>query len=283
VDRALGERPARPAAPPAALEAADPSAFVAMIGLPPFHPRGRLLPEYADVLREVGLHLLGNFPQAATFDDWRALQQVRASFVADRALYPKLLRVLERAGQSVAEIPLPIGLRQTDTFYATVGQVTDRAAAIEAATAPRRERAEHAVAAFRARFGGVRLAYGLRMNNNYNADELAYQGLGDLPALQELGFDITLMVQGPPDKRDKFAAMFARRGLDLQFEMFAEPWILGDLLAAGHFGAAVLADFARSEAQRAGIPMIPVRRLESCYSGVSDNTALLQRLLAEVL
>jgi hypothetical protein len=59
------------------------------------------------------------------------------------------------------------------------------------------------------------------------------------------------------------------------------PFLLGARLAATQH--ITLADFARSEAQRAGIPMIPVRRLESCYSGVSDNTALLQRLLAEVL
>jgi nitrogenase molybdenum-iron protein alpha/beta subunit len=276
LDHALGARTEAPALPPPP----EQRPTIALLGLPPWHPRGRMLPEYVGVLDRAGIEVLANFPHNASFDDWRAIRTTAATFVADRSLYPKLGRVLSRDARPFVEVPLPVGLQATDAFYAAIGQATDRGAEIERAVADVRARATESIATFKGRFEGVKLAYGLRMNNNYNADELAYQGTGDLTALEELGFDITLLVQGPPDKREKFGQLFERRGLHFKFDMFAEPWILGEVLRDGGFEIACLADFARSEAQRARIPMFPVRRLEACYDGIVDNTVLLTRLLA---
>jgi len=137
--------------------------------------------------------------------------------------------------------------------------------------------------AFRARFGGVKLAYGLRMNNNYQADELAYQGLGDYPALVDMGFDVTLLVQGPPDKAEKFAKMYDRRGTGMRFQMFAEPWVLGEVLAEGGFQAAFVADHCRSECQKANVPMIALRSLEPYYEGSIESANYLERQLTNIL
>jgi hypothetical protein len=262
-----------------ALGRLTPERSVVFVGLP--MPRqlrdGR--PEHIEVLQAAGLRVLGNFPGAATLDDWRAIKVPRASFVADRSLYPRLVAVLEASGQAVVEVPLPVGIGQTDEFFATVGRITGQAEAIEAAVAPRRARAQARLDAFKARFGGLRLAYGMRMNNNYNADELAYQGLGDYPALAELGFDVTLVVQGPPDKRGKFATMFERRGVQLPFEMFAEPWVLGDLLRDGAFKVACVADHCRSECQKAGAALLPLRSFDPYYEGVVRNCDHIERVL----
>ena len=102
-------------------------------------------------------------------------------------------------------------------------------------------------------------------------------------ALAELGFDLTLMVQGPPDKAPKFQAMFDRRGVEHPFEVFPEPWNLSEHLGGGRFDVAYLADHCRGECRKAGVPMIVSRELEPYYSGVGSNLEHLDRLLRQTL
>lgn len=230
-------------------------------------------------LSTAGLHLIGSYPEASSLSAWRVIHHAAATFVADRSLYPKFVGTLEARGQQVVQVPLPIGLGPTLALYDVIGQSTGRAEEVAAAIAPLREHAETSIAAFRERFAGMKLAYGVRMVNNYQADLLAYGGLGDYHALMELGFDVTLLVQGPPDKRDKFKKMFERRGVDLPFEMFLEPWVLGDILRDGQFDLACVADHVRNEASKAGVPMIVSRALHPWLTGVPHTTVELSRIL----
>jgi nitrogenase molybdenum-iron protein alpha/beta subunit len=255
---------------------------VVLLGLPRVRYDGDAAPEHVRILDAAGLRLLGNYPQATSLDQWRWITWAKHGFVADRSLYPKLVRRLEAAGQSVHEVPLPIGVKQSLDVYRSFGEATGRTAAIEEAVAPLAQAAEHALADFRARYGGLRMAYAIRMNNNYDADELAYQGLGDFFALDELGLEMTLLVQGPPDKRDRFEKMFERRGIKLPFEMFLEPWVMADLLQAGGYDVAYLADHCRNEANKAGVPMIPTRTLDPWLGGALRNLQRFDHLLREL-
>ncbi|MFM2160592.1 MAG: hypothetical protein RLZZ383_104 [Pseudomonadota bacterium] len=262
---------------------ARPEDSVILLGLPRVRYDGdTTAPEHVRVLQAAGLRLLGNYPQATSLDQWRWITWARNGFVADRSLYPKLVRRLEAAGQAIHEVPLPIGIRQSLEVYRLFGEATGRAEAIASVVAPLAEAAERALAEFRARYGGLRMAYAIRMNNNYDADELAYQGLGDFFALDELGLEMTLLVQGPPDKRDRFEKMFERRGIRLPFEMFLEPWVMADLLQAGGYDVAYLADHCRNEATKAGVPMIPTRTLEPWLDGAVRNLQRFDHLLREL-
>ena len=147
-----------------------PDTCVNVVGLPGKRPRRSSVPEYVEVLGQGGLHVVANYPATATFDTWRSIRWARQSFVADRSLYPRLVGVLERSGQQVTEVPLPIGLEQTVELYETIGAATGKLDAIRAAVAPLADEARRHVETFRARFGGLRIAYGLRMSNNYEAD-----------------------------------------------------------------------------------------------------------------
>jgi hypothetical protein len=252
---------------------------IAVIGMP--RPRrtknGRA--EYVDIVESAKLRLIGDYPHASSLDQWRALSFARNSFVADKSLYPKLMKVLEGNGQNVEEVPLPIGVASTTALYDAIGRATGRAEVVNAACAAIRAEAEARVETFRARFNGMKLAYGLRMNNNYQADELAYQGLGDYAALLELGFDVTLLVQGPPDKVEKFSKLYDRRGMGMRFQMFAEPWVLGEVLREGGFDVAFVADHCRTECQKAGVAMVRLRSLDPYYEGAIENCEFLTRTL----
>jgi hypothetical protein len=151
--------------------------------------------------------------------------------------------------------------------------------ALEAALSAHREVAEAAVERFRRRVRGLRLALGIRMLNNYVADQLAYGGLGDLMAFQELGFDITLLVQGPRESATHFEGMLAALGCHLPMQVFPSPWDLAPLLEEGGFDVAYLADHAAEEAHKAGVPMMRSRTLDPFLAGIAPNLERLAELL----
>lgn len=252
---------------------------VNLIGAPEAVRAGADIPEYVRVLSAAGLRVVANYPRTSSFDAWRAIKYAKASMVADRSLYPKLTAVLEASGQQVCDVPLPTGVSQTRAFYQVIGEVYGVQAEIAQATADAEGEAQRALDAFRARYAGLRVALGLRMLNNYEADQLAYSGLGDQAAMEELGFDLTIMVQGPPDKRDKFQRLFDARGITVPFEMFAEPWTLSERIGGGRFDAAYLADHCRGECRKAGVPHIVSREFEPFFAGVPNNLRILDRVL----
>jgi nitrogenase molybdenum-iron protein alpha/beta subunit len=257
----------------------DPARCLNLIGFP---RRSGAHAEYDQVVAAAGLSVVSNYPHDASFRQWGAISYARASLVADINLYPRLMTALRSAGQEMVQVPLPIGVEQTDAFYRAMGETFDCLEAIESAIAPHRVRAVEAVASFKARWGSLRVAMGLRMLNNYSADQLAYGGLGDYQALVELGFDITLLVQGPPEKKEKFERMFNVHGVRHPFSVFPEPWNMSEHLEAGGFEAAYLADHCRGEARKAGVPMIVSRDLEPYYAGVPSNLEHIERTLRQL-
>ncbi|MCA9569581.1 MAG: hypothetical protein KC656_17160, partial [Myxococcales bacterium] len=165
---------------------------VSFLGLPNRDDLGGYAAEWEEVLREVGLVVTGDYPYAATLEDWRGATWPKAMFAVDRLNFPQTVQAIQEAGTQVVDVALPAGIAATDAFYRTLGETYGLQAEIEAAVAPRREAAVRAAEDFRRRRGGLRMAMGLRMLNNYKTDQLAQQGLGDHAALSELGFDITV-------------------------------------------------------------------------------------------
>lgn len=251
--------------------AADPARCLNFVGLPQGAGQDRGDAEWGEPLRAAGLELVGNFPYGVTLDDWRAIRFARATFTVDRSLYPKLVTTLEQAGQEVIEVPLPVGVSATTRFYEAIARRYDAEQAITGALAAAREHAQAAVDAFRIRHGGTRIAIGLRMLNNYETDQLASHGLGDYHLFVELGFVPTLLIQGPPEKKERFARLFERHGIGDAFEMFSEPWDLAPHLGGDRYDICYMADHARTEARKAGVPHLVSREFAPFYAGVAEN------------
>lgn len=250
-----------------------------LIGLP---KRSGGTAEYDEVLDRLNLLAVANYPHDSSFRDWGAITYAKASLVADANLYPRLMGTLREAGQEIVQVPLPVGLSQTDAFYEAIGTTFACLDQVREAVAQRRDVAVAHVERVRSRCNGMKLAMGLRMLNNYSADQLAYGGLGDFQALIELGFDVTILVQGPPEKRSKFQVMFDRMGFDRPFEVFPEPWNMSEHLIAGKFDVAYLADHCRAEARKAGVPMIVSRDFDPFYGGIAGNLDHLERTLRQI-
>lgn len=234
----------------------------------------------ADVVNIVGLPAMGAaaeaelrgalggvrarlFPVSASLDDWRALHRAKLSYVVDASLYPKLAGVLDRR----RDVPLPVGVGGTEDFYRAIGAHVDAGAARGAADE------------FKRRFGGLRLAAGLRMANFNSPAQLALDGLAEIRAFTELGLEVTLLIQGPPDVRGRkyFQARLEALGCDLPSIVFAEPGELAEHLGSGRFDLAYMRDHARQYTQRAGIALITTGTLRPLFAGVLDNVKALTR------
>ncbi len=277
VSRALQERCAAVAVP----GSVPAERSLNLIGLPESRDPNRVEP--VRVLQQLGMEVNGLYPFGTSLADWRAIGLAGVSVVVDRELYPRLVERLVEMGQDVIEVPLPVGLEQSERFYRLIAEAFGKQQRLEEELAGCRDDARAALESFRRRWSGVRLAMGIRLLNNYRADQLAYEGLGDAWALAEMGLDLTLMVQGPPEQeaRKRFAERLGQLGCELPFEVFPDPWNLSERLAAGAFDVAYLADHSREEAAKAGVPMIVSRGLAPYLDGIADNLALLDRLLGE--
>ena len=268
---------------PTAESQLDPARAFSLIGMPRQTSNPSVAPEYIRVIRDVGLELISVLPYNARFRDWRALSFGKACFVADRSLYPRTVNVMEDRGMLVQDVPLPIGVRQTTEFYRVLGRAFGCEEAIMERIEPERAAAQALIDAFAARHDGLHVALGLRMLNNYEPDQIAYQGLGDYDAFAELGFNLHLMVQGEGERADRFKQLYESRGITHPFEMFPEPWSLSEHLTGRGFDVAYLADHCKAEARKAGVPMIVSRGFEPFFGGVAANLDYLERNLRQVL
>lgn len=238
--------------------------------------------EPVEVLGALGLSVNGFYPHGATLEHWRAVSQAEVTFAVDPGVFPRLVKRLEgQHGQRVEGVSLPIGVAATVRFYATLAASFGRQAALEDALAERTAAAHAKVAAFKASFGGVRMGMAIRMLNTFQVDRLVQDGLGDLEHLLELGFVVTLLVQGPPEEGEKFEARLRARGVQVDVGTFAGPFELGERLARDGYEVCHVPDSSRNLVRRAGLPMISSRALHPWLDGIDHNLGVLTALVEE--
>ena len=240
---------------------------VNLVGLP---GRGRALGEVRHVLSEAGLVVNGIYPTAASFSDWVNIANADFNAVVDSGMYQRLLQRLNGFGQRAVDVPFPVGLTATAAFYRAIFESSGRTVDTDSLLSPYTDRVQPHLASFRQRYGGARIAYAMRMKNTYSIANVAYDGLGCVSALEELGFEVELLIQGAPDEdavrgyRDRLE----ERGFHLPFHVFSSPPEVIELLRQGRYNVTYLSDSSRIEAQRAGVPSINERMFQPFYSGI---------------
>lgn len=253
-----------------------PENTINLLGLPDRFGPGRQ--DWMIPFQEMGL-TPRMFPARSSLDEWRSMRQAPVTYVLDRQLYPKLVALLEEASCTVIDIPLPVGIDATIQLLSTVATNSQVGADWQDILADEQSQAQELIASFRQRHSGQRLALGLRMLNNYTSDSIAFAGMAEYDFWKELGFDITLLMQGPVEKAPLFKEMLAARGFDHPFEMFPEPWTLAKHLGPNRFDLAYLPDHCRAEANKAGVPMITSQRLQPWFAGVAHNIDMVESAL----
>lgn len=246
-------------------------------------PESDGVPEPVAIAGALGLEVNGVYPFGASSSEWRAIRHAAAAFMVDASMLPRLRRRLESFGQAIVDLPMPVGLGPTRACYADIAKTFGVEGELDRVLADRIAPIEAAIARSKSRIGGTRMAVAIRMLNTYRADQLAFEGLGDLGALVEAGLDVTLLVQGPPEEasRAAFAKSLSARGITLPFEIFAGPFAFGEALQRGRYDVCYASDSSRQAARDAGVPMISARGLAPYLEGVVPNLELLARLVGE--
>ena len=238
-------------------------------------------PEPVRLLANVGLTVNGVYPNGASVRDWRSIGHASASVVVDPSMFPRFIKRLQGMGQAILPAPLPVGLGATRAFYDRIGRHFGITDAMDAALAPIVAPLEDATARLRERAQGRKAVVAIRMLNTFAADQLAYEGLGEVAFLEELGLDVHVLVQGPPEQRshDAFAARLAELGFTLPFRIFRGPFELREILREGRYDLGILPDSARGQARDAGLAMLAARSLPAWFRGVP---AALDRLARQL-
>ncbi|MDD5628002.1 MAG: nitrogenase component 1, partial [Elusimicrobia bacterium] len=237
--------------------------------------------ELENILARLGPRPVGSFPHGEGIEEWRRLGEAGAAFIVDRTLYPRFAAALESRGMSVEDVPLPVGLGQSRMFFETIARRFGVQGRVPGAVDRDARACGRAIARFRAEFRGLRLAYALRMCNNYEGDLLAYEGLGDLEFFAELGFQAALLVQGAPeaDSKRRIGARLRSLGRREPFLVFPDPIELPGILRKVGFSLAYLGGHAGPEADRAQVPIVAARSLAPFFQGCLANIARIRALL----
>ena len=251
---------------------------LSLFGMP---ERGALGPETRALLEGAGITIHGLYPDTAGLDGWRSVSHAEASAVVDADASPRLVATLERQGSAVREIPLPIGVQQSVAALETIGEAIGVSDALASVLAPARDEANRRLEAFRASHDATRLGMAIRMLNTYRSDQLAHDGLGDLPFLLECGFDVTLFIQGPPEEAPRFEETLRAMDVHCPVRVFPGPFQLVEHFNAEGIALAYAPDSTLNLLRRAGIPSIPSRVLAPWLEGVAHNLTLLEQLVEE--
>lgn len=245
---------------------------------------GRVLVDEVElVIKAFGARVLAAVPMGASVTDWETLPSSGIVFVSERMFFPRLLAKLEAAGSRIIEAPSPKGLSATDEFYRRIADAVGArydASLVESERGP----AVASLAEIRRSFTGLRLAYGIGSQHNFDADQLAREGLGDIPMLTEAGFEVELVIQerDRPDVHEKIRRHMRAIGLGLPYHLFYEPAVLAPVLIENRFDVAYLADFLADQCEIARIPMLPHGSLKPGYRGVVDALNLMRRVFKDV-
>lgn len=232
--------------------------------------------EVQRVLSRVGLSLNAAVPAGATLEEWKRLYEASLTVVADRACFRKFLSAL---GGEVVEMAPPVGIKKTDEFYKGIASLVGRSLDLE--EIPERAKALKALEEARRKFEGKRLAYGLGSHHNFDSPQIVAEGLGDLPLLLELGFDIVVVIQerDRPEVHERIRKNLSALEVDLPYKLFYEPAVLSPVLEEVGADVAYISDFLGDQAERAKVPFVRLGRLRPGYGGVKAAIEVFGRAL----
>jgi nitrogenase molybdenum-iron protein alpha/beta subunit len=245
-------------------------------------PEGMDRTELATLVDALGLTVNGSYPGGTTLADWRRMPLATTTYTINQSMYRKVGRSLKKLGQAIVDVPMPLGIQGTRAFFSTIAEkegVEDR---VEPALAPFVAALQADVDAFRARAAGRRIALCIRMLKTHRVELLAHGGLAPYALLQELGFTVEVLIQGPTEDHAmaRYTELLEKHGLaGVPITPFPGPWKLGEVLTAGGFHGAIMSDVARRVVEEAGIPWVATGRLRPGFAGMTENLERLGRLL----
>jgi hypothetical protein len=257
---------------------------IVLLGYPALRPWER--DEVAGLVSAAGGRLAAELPARSSLAAWRGLTSAELVAIADPAFWPDLIALLERRNVPWVELPPPVGLEASHNFYARLlshcPRGEDSRGKLDELSRSTRSFLDSLPVSGGLGLAGLRVAYCIGSIKNYVAGQLAREGLGELPALLELGCDVEVLIQEREDQdaRDRVRKNLDLLGVDLPFRNFNDPGVLGRELVAGKYRLAYCQDHLAGQARRAGLAHVRFGALRPGFIGMVHNARTLQAALS---
>ncbi len=164
--------------------------------------------EMIDLLGRLGIEVNSMLGLDASVEEFKRLPSARFNAVLDRELYGGFLEEASRRfGQRTVQVPFPVGHRASMEFLQALAGAVAPDRTLELVDDAAGEMGRQVESA-RGRVAGARLGYNIGSMKNLEPRTLALEGLSDLPAFEELGFEVIVLVQGD-DRPERIEAVEA--------------------------------------------------------------------------
>ncbi len=240
------------------------------VNLVGFHPGQEVL----SLLRKLGIGVNAVLVPQTPVSVWKTLPTAQLNLVLDQDLYAGFLQAAHhRFGTEHLQVPYPVGHRATTGFFEKLLLRIPTGADAGSILGPAGEAARREVERASTATLGVRLGYNIGSMKNLHPRTLALEGLADLPAFEELGFEPLILVQG--DDRPRRAAAISETlqsfGCHAPQAIFSDTVFFSDLCREQECRLVYASDHLREQVQRSGAGFLAHGSLQPGYSAAGAN------------
>ncbi len=240
--------------------------------------------EIEEILAGAGIGVNVHLNEKSPLSDWCRLPAGALNVVIDKDLYSNLMeKIKKEVGTPFMEVPIPTGVAGTDSFFMKIAGHFKRRSEMKAVIDENRKEAADALSAKAADWKGLKLAYNIGTERNYVPYITAKNGLCEVNSFRELGFDVTLLIQGSPEA-DR--VLFISRLLDemkitADFDIFVDNVSMTPALRKKAYDLVYCVGAMAEMVSPAKVPMIALGSLLTGYRGCLRNLALIENALAD--
>jgi len=238
--------------------------------------------EIEEILAEAGIGVNVHLNEKSRMSDWIKLLSGALNVVLDKELYSNLTgRMKAEHGTPLIEVPIPAGVKGTDSFFLKIAAHFKRKSQMKSVIEEKRKEAFEAVARKKADWKGLKLAYNIGTDRNYIPHITARNGLCEVDFFRELGFDVTLLIQGSPEP-DR--VLFISRLLDemkitADFDIFVDNVSMTPALKKKNYNLVYCVGAMAEMVRPTQVPMIALGSLRTGYNGCLYNLGLIEKTL----
>jgi nitrogenase molybdenum-iron protein alpha/beta subunit len=248
--------------------------FINLIGFDSqgYYPRG-FSSLKKELLRSTGVRVNAVIGPFEPWSIWRKLKGHSATYTIDRSYYAGLnQKMLTTYGAPTYDVPYPVGLQATVTFIRTIARNSGvPLKKVEEKLAAKVTAGQRTIKRAREQFKGWPLYYNIASSMDFSIINSAQEGMVYLPFFRELGFSITLLIQGNPERKNEFKAMLKEREVREPFIIFGHCGdaykYLPDNKKALVFGS----DMLKKQVQENGHYFLDYYQLILGFDGIEPN------------
>ncbi len=230
------------------------------------------------IIEASGIRINAWLHETSSLSEWKKLPAGAVNIVPQKNLFPSILEKMANRSEAI-EAPVPIGMKNTDMFLTAIASAMGLEQKMPGIIAPARKNAEKAATELRRKCTGIRMGYNIGTNRNYVPASVALDGMSEVTAFSELGFDVTLLIQGSPDDRRRklITGHLADLNINASIDIFVDNVSILPVLKKHGFGFIYCIESLSEIVRPSGTPMIGLGRLKMGYGGCIENIRLIER------